>query len=110
MLSPAEVVQAQLDAYNDRDIERFVACYSEQVEVFRPPTSTPVLQGLSALREHYQKNRFTLPNLHARLVNRMVSANIVVDHEAITGLHDQELSAVAVYQVEAGLIQRVWFY
>ncbi len=110
MLSATEVVQAQLDAYNDHDIEKFVACYSEQVEVFRPPASAPVLQGLSALREHYQHNRFNLPKLHARLVNRMVSANIVVDHEAITGLHDQELSAVAVYQVEAGLIQRVWFY
>lgn len=110
MKQAVDVVQEQLDAYNAHDLARFVACYSEQIEVFRPPAVAPVLQGIAALSAHYQQNRFNLPELHASLVNRMVSGNIVVDHEAVQGLSEQSISAIAVYQVEAGLIQRVWFY
>jgi hypothetical protein len=69
-----------------------------------------VLSGKQAFSEHYAKNRFTLPNLHARLVNRIVSGNIVVDHEAVTGLPDGSRSAVAVYEVVEGRIRTVWFF
>ncbi len=110
MKQPVEIVQEQLDAYNAHDLARFVACYSEQIEVFRPPALAPVIQGKAAFSAHYQQNRFTIPELHASLVNRMVSGNIVIDHEAVVGLSQHPLSAIAVYQVEDGLIQRVWFY
>ncbi|MGE5666021.1 MAG: hypothetical protein ACM3ZD_05270, partial [Betaproteobacteria bacterium] len=36
-------VQRQLDAYNARDLETFVAQYAEEVEVVRPPAPAPVL-------------------------------------------------------------------
>jgi hypothetical protein len=38
MDSAAGPVQRQLDAYNARDLERFVAEYAEDVRVFRPPS------------------------------------------------------------------------
>lgn len=110
-MSPAEAaVQRQLDAYNAHDLERFVAEYTDDVRVFRPPEPEPVLAGKPAFAEHYAKNRFNLPELHARLVNRMVSGNIVVDQEAITGLPGGPLSAVAVYDVVDGRIKTVWFF
>ena len=110
MASPADPVQRQLDAYNAHDLERFLAEYTDDVQVFRPPASDPVLSGKKAFGEHYAKNRFNLPNLHARLVNRIVSGNIVVDHEDITGLSEVGLAAVAVYRVIDGRIQAVWFF
>jgi hypothetical protein len=78
--------------------------------VFRPPATEPALSGKQAFAEHYAKNRFTLPNLHAKLVNRIVSGNIVVDHEAITGLAGPDLAAVAVYEVVGDKIRTVWFF
>jgi len=110
MAKPEEPVQRQLDAYNARDLERFLAEYTDDVQVFRPPGAEPVLSGKKAFAEHYAKNRFTLPNLHARLVNRIVSGQIVVDHEEITGLPQGKLAAVAVYEVVDGRIRRVWFF
>jgi len=107
--TPQDPVQRQLDAYNAHDLERFVAEYTDDVQVFRPPAKEPVLSGKKAFAEHYAKNRFTIPTLHARLVNRIVSGNIVVDHEAITGLPDRS-SAVAVYEIVAGRIRTVWFF
>lgn len=110
-MSPAEAaVQRQLDAYNARDLERFIAEYTEDVRVFRPPATEPVLTGKQAFAEHYARNRFNLPDLHAALVNRMVSGHIVVDQERITGLPGGEMAAVAVYEVVDGRIRTVWFF
>lgn len=109
-MDPVDPVQRQLEAYNARDLERFVAQYAEDIRVFRPPSPEPVLVGKPALARHYADNRFTLPGLHAEVVNRMVSGSIVVDHERITGLQTDVVEAIAVYAVSDGLIHAVWFY
>jgi len=110
MANPEGPVQRQLDAYNARDLERFLAEYTEDVQVFRPPAKEPVLSGKQAFGEHYARNRFTLPNLHAKLVSRIVSGNIVVDHEDIAGLFGANISAVAVYEVVGDRIRAIWFF
>ena len=109
-MNPADPVQLQLDAYNAHDLERFVAEYTDDIQVFRPPAAEPVLSGKRAFAAHYAKNRFTLPNLHAEVVNRIVSGDTVVDHERITGLGEGVVEAVAVYKVSGGLISTVWFF
>lgn len=103
-------VQRQLDAYNAHDLARFVAEYHDDVQVFRPPAAAPVLAGKAAFAEHYAKNRFNLPALHAALLNRIVAGNTVVDHEWITGLGEKPLAAAAVYAVDGGRIRTVWFF
>jgi hypothetical protein len=109
-MNPEDPVRRQLDAYNAHDLERFVAEYHDEVKVYRPPAAEPLVSGKKAFGEHYAKNRFTLRDLHARLVNRIVSGNIVVDHEEITGLPEGKRSAVAVYEVVDGRIRSVWFF
>lgn len=109
-MNPADPVQRQLEAYNARDLGRFVAEYTDDVQVFRPPASEPVLSGKQAFAAHYAKKRFTLPNLHAEVINRMVSGDTVVDHERITGLQEGVVEAIAVYQVSGERIRAVWFY
>jgi hypothetical protein len=108
--SPETPVQRQLDAYNARDLARFVAEYADDVQVFRPPNAQPSLSGKAALAEHYAKHRFNLPLLHAELVSRMVLGNKVIDHERITGLGEGVMEAAAVYEVQDGKIQTVWFF
>jgi hypothetical protein len=107
---PETTVQRQLEAYNAHDIERFAAEYTEDVQVFRPPAVEPVLSGKAAFAEHYALNRFTNSALHATVVNRMVAGNKVVDHERIVGLGAEVVEAIAVYEVEGGLIKTVWFF
>ncbi len=63
-MGPAEAaVQRQLDAYNDHDLERFIAEYTDDVRVFRPPAPEPVLSGKQAFADHYARNRFNVPEL-----------------------------------------------
>lgn len=107
---PVAVVQAQLDAYNDHDVERFAACYAEDVEVFRPPAAEPAIRGRAALADYYARNRFNIPALHAELVGRLAFGNKVVDQERITGLEPPMPPVGAVYEVLDGKIRRVWFF
>ena len=106
---PAGFAQRQLDAYNARDLERFVQEYTDDVVVYRLPATEPVLQGKAALAAHYAANRFNLPKLHAELVNRMVLGNKVIDHERVTGVQSTASEVAAVYEVTPAGIAKVWF-
>ena len=109
-MSPADVAQRQLDAYNDRDLERFVAEYGDTVRVFRPPASEPAISGKAALAEYYAANRFDLPNLRADLLHRIVLGDHVIDHERIHGVRDEPFEVAAVYRVVDGKIEDAWFF
>ena len=109
-MNPADPVQRQLEAYNAHDLQRFVAEYSDDVRVFVPPATEPVLAGKAAFAAHYASKRFNLPALHATVLSRMVSGSTVVDHERVVGLADEPVEAIAVYRVDDGRITTVWFY
>ncbi len=106
---PAAFAQRQLDAYNARDLERFLREYTDEVVVYRLPGSEPILRGKPSLAEHYARNRFNLPELHAKLVNRMVFGNKVIDQEYVTGVPGAPLEVAAIYEVTPAGISRVWF-
>jgi hypothetical protein len=109
-MTPVEIVQRQLDAYNARDLEAFVAMYAEDVRVYRLPATEPALIGKAALSAHYANKRFNLPDLHAELLGRIATGNKVVDHERIRGIAEGLVEGIAVYQVGATQIEQVWFY
>ena len=104
--------QRQLDAYNAHDVEAFVACYSEDVELFDLKSSERTGPGHGQLRADYKSLFARSPNIHARVTTRTIVGNMVFDHEIVTGLghNTPVLYAMAIYEVsEEGLIQRAWF-
>ena len=106
---PAAFAQRQLDAYNARDIERFIAEYTEDVAAYRLGAAEPFLVGKAAFAEHYRRNRFTLPDLRAELVQRMVFGNKVIDQERVFGVQPQPMEVAAIYETTPQGIARVWF-
>ena len=108
--TPMAVIQQQLDAYNAKDIEGWLATYAQDAEQF-------TLHGESLARGHAEMRariaaRFQEPDLHARLLNRTVLGNVVVDLEIITrnfagGRGTVEM--LCVYEVVNGLIQKASF-
>jgi len=109
-MTAEDVVQCQLEAYNARDLARFVACYDDAVRVFRPPAADPALEGLAAFAGFYRTQRFNRPALHAEVVHRIVLGQRVIDHERIAGVRDVPFDAVVVYAVAAGRIATVWMF
>jgi hypothetical protein len=109
MKTPTQLAQEQLDAYNERNLARFAACYSADVKAYRLPNPTPILEGIEALSNHYASKRFNLPALHAKLVSRMAFGNKVIDHEIVTGVGDSPMEVAAIYQAKDGVITHIWF-
>ena len=108
-MTPTEVVQEQLEAYNARDLDRFAATYSDAIRIYRMPAAEPAIVGKSQLADVYRR-RFSAPGLHADILARIVLGNKVIDHERVRGIQEHPIEAVAVYEVVSGLIETVWFY
>ena len=108
--TPVEMAERQLQAYNARDIDAFVACYAEDVTCYLQGADEPFLSGRAALRTRYGALFEKCPALHARLVQRLSCGNIVMDEEQVSGMRaDERVHAIAIYEVLEGLIRRVWF-
>ena len=102
-----EVAQAQLEAYNARDIDTFLAQYADDVEVYRFP-NTLLYHGKKAMRKTYERMFKTISNLHCTLVNRIVEQNVVIDKEQVR-LNDKMIRATAIYVIKDFKIQQVYF-
>lgn len=110
MIAPELVVQGQLDAYNARDIDRFMAFWADDCEYYAFPSQL-LARGLDEVRRRHIE-RFEEPNLFGWLLSRMVVGNLVVDRETVTRIFPDgpgQVEIIAMYEVEAGKIARAWF-
>lgn len=107
--SKAELLaQAQLDAYNNGDIEKFLLPYSDSVEVYQFPDQL-IYRGKELMRKQYAEFFERYPALHCELKSRMVQGNSVIDQEYVTLNEDYSFPAIAIYEIKNDLIQKVWF-
>lgn len=107
-LSAVQLAEKQLDAYNNHDLDLFCACFSDDVEVELLVEGDQLIQGMIAFRESYA-DRFSHPDLHAKLLNRIAVGRVVIDEEEVTGLGDDILHVMAIYEIEHGVIKKVRF-
>lgn len=108
--SPVGVVQRQLEAYNAKDTDAFLATYTPDARLLDLASGAAIATGHAEMRERYGPYFARNPDLHCDIVNRITAGNCVIDREHITGLAGGgEKFAVAVYEVDDGLIRRVWF-
>lgn len=106
--SPEAIVQAQLDHYNNRDLDAFLTMFSDSIKVYSPP-ETLRMAGKEALRAGYAELFEQAPDLHASITGRLVQGRFVVDQEVVTGLPGgRTLEAVALYEVKDSAITKLW--
>ena len=108
--SPLAVVQAQLDAYNAKDLDALMNTYAPDAQQFALHGAL-LAQGHEHIRPRYQE-RFREPDLHARLLTRSVLGNFVTDLEIVTRNFPEGRGTVemlCVYEVVDGRIVRASF-
>lgn len=107
----ARVVQAQVDAFNRRDIEAFMATYAPGAIHWEFPADT-VWNGAARIRAHYTE-LFADPDaseLHVDVRERIVKGRFVIDHDFYRGLPGEgEHVSVVIYEVVDGRIRNAWF-
>lgn len=108
-MTPLEIVQGQLDAYNAQDLDAHVACFADDV-VIADFNGAVSLTGRVAYKERYAKMFGDFPQNKVELVNRMVLGGTVMDHERVRRTPDSEpFDVIAIYSIVGDKIARVDF-
>ena len=100
------LVQRQLEAYNEKDIDGWLATYSDDA-VQRSIEGDVIASGKDEMKLNISR-RFEEPDLFAELLSRKVFDNVVIDHEKITRNFPEGKGTVemlCVYVVENGKIK-----
>ena len=106
--TPETLVQQQLNAFNARDIEAFLAPYSDSVAIYNLNGKLQ-MKGKDRMREVYSKFFDRSPDLHCQIMNRIVQGNTVIDQENTTITGRKPFGGIAVYTIEHGKIATVHF-
>ena len=103
-------VQEQLEAYNRRDLERFLACYAEDT-IVENSAGERLMEGRDALRSTYGALFANSPNLNAVVASRIRAGEFVVDEEIVSGMNlpglPDSVHVAVVYRVRDGKIAHV---
>jgi len=102
-------VQKQLDAYNARNIDAFLAVYSDSIKIYNHPKQL-TMSGKEQMRAAFSGMFERRKDLHCTLLNRMVLGNTVIDQEyVIFDKNDPPSQVFAMYKVANGKIYEVYF-
>lgn len=104
-------VDAQLAAYNARDVEAFLDCYTADC-VAEDGDGNRLMAGHAEMRERYAAMFAASPNLQCKILHRIRIGRHVIDHEEITGRVPDFRYAVAIYRLTAdgSRIEHIRFY
>jgi putative hydrolase of HD superfamily len=106
-MSPSELVQAQLDAYNARDVELLCSFYAEDC-TFLDLAGGVTIKDMSAFRALFTRTFAEHPQNRGWSTGRLSAGNIVVDHEIIQRAPGgAQIESVTVYVVEDGKVARL---
>jgi hypothetical protein len=106
-VSPEYLAEEQLAGYNNRDIDAFLKPFAKNVKVYNFPNKLSY-EGLEKMRENYAPFFKSTPDLHCKILKRIVFKDKVIDHELVTS-NGRTFKAVAIYTMKNGKIISVTF-
>ena len=94
-----DAVEKQVEAFNARDLQAFVACYAPEA-VIEDADGGVQMSGREAIRASYGKLFASRPDLRAEIPSRIRVGSYVVDEERVSGLTDGVFHAIAIYSLD----------
>ena len=83
-MEPSQVAQAAIDAFHDRDLDRCLGYYADNV-VVRDAAGTVLMDGAAAVRRRYTQAMEENPNVRYEIPNRIALGEWVIDEKRVTG-------------------------
>ena len=107
--SPEKIVEKNLKAYNNRDIDGFMASFTSDIALYNLGDSKPSISGFEAIKTFYKKIFDASPKLHSIILKRIVFDNKVIDHERIAGRvgSDKPVEIVIIYELKGNKIAKL---
>lgn len=106
---PVEMVAERIfDAYSNRNIDGFIAYFSNDVEVSLFPNKV-LYKGKDDLRKAYKHFFETTPNFKCELLSRKIQNNHVVEEINVERVKGKVQKSIVVYEIENGMVQKMSF-
>lgn len=105
--TPAAVGRRQIETFNRRDLDGFMALYADDAVVYSFPSGKELWRGKEAIRANYEVV-FKQPLPPVRVDPRIVDGTFMVEFEVWDGKPGERNHATWMYEIKAGLIRRVW--
>lgn len=108
-ISPEAVVDVQIAAYNEGDVEAFIDTFAPDIKTYAHP-NTLQISGIEDLKNAYAGYFKAHPELHAEVTGKIIQGNFAIYREFVTGVVGEDnFFATAIYEVRKGKIQNIWF-
>lgn len=102
-----EVVNARMEAHNNHNLEKFLAVYSDDIQIYDYPNTPLGKKGKEHIRNIFAplfKDKSVKTEIHHQIEN----GKYVVNHETVTR-EGKITEYISIYEVEDDLIQSVRF-
>ena len=105
-----QIVQDQVNAFNDRNLDRFLSFYISDVIILNGQ-GNEMMMGHEGMKPFYGKLFEQSPDLHVEIRKRIVVGQHVFDEEQISGVNLEgfpaEIHSAAIYRIMDGKIVHV---
>ena len=105
--NPGLIVNKQLSAYNSKNLDAFMAACTQDIKLYDYPNKLST-SGQEAMRKGYEDWFKRADGLNVKVLDRIVIGNKVIDKEVVKA-NGQTFYAIAIYEVENGLISKITF-
>lgn len=105
-LTPLEVVNKRMDAYNQHDFGEFIKLYADDVKIYTYPDIV-LGTGIDHLSWIF-KPKFESKSMQVEIISQMSNGDHVINHEVVTE-NGIEKKYISIYEVKDGLISSVRF-
>jgi hypothetical protein len=105
-LSPIEVVNKRMEAYNNHNFKALIDLYAENISIYTYPDSK-LAEGKPNLESIF-KPLFAEGKVKVKIIKQIENGSYVVNEEVVSYPNENK-KYVSIYKVEKGLITEVRF-
>ncbi len=107
--NPEKIVEKNLKAYNNRDIEGFMSSFTSDIALYNLGDSKPSISGFEDIKSFYKKVFDASPKLHSTILKRIIFDNKVIDHERIIGRVGtaKPIEIILIYEIKGDKIAKL---
>lgn len=104
-----DIVDAQMLAFNNRDIQNMMSLYPDNIKIYNFPDNTLAINGKKECKEMFITLFDQSPNLNAEVIKTIFFANKAIVHEYIYGRNgsDEKKEQVVVFEITDQKISRM---
>ena len=108
-LASSQIVQENVDYYNQRNINGFMSGFSDDITIFNYADFSVSMKGKEEVRTFYAALFEKSPELHYTIVKRIEFGNKVIDYEHIKGRNGSKdvTELILVYEIKDDKIAKI---